>query len=264
MKSAPMSEQIKGHPVVSPSEWLAARQALLREEKEYMRLGDKLSALRRELPWVKVEKDYRFQGPEGEVSLADLFDGRSQLFVQHFMFGPDWEEGCVGCSFTADHVDCARVHFQQRDLSFVAIARAPLEKLTAYQQRMGWTFRWVSSSGSDFNYDFGVSFTPEQIASGHIFYNYAMEEAEIEDLPGISVFHKDDQGNIFHTYSGYGRGMEVLDGVYMFLDLAPKGRDEAHLDNPTSWWRRHDRYETDGRSAPGLPVPAEKSSCCCA
>jgi predicted dithiol-disulfide oxidoreductase (DUF899 family) len=252
MNKQPMSEQIKDHPVVSRTEWIKARKALLKEEKEFTHQQEKLSAKRRELPWVKIDKNYRFQGPDGELSFADLFDGRSQLIVQHFMFGPDWEEGCSGCSFEADHVDPARVHFQQRDVSFVAIARAPYPKIAAFKRRMGWTFNWVSSYESDFNYDFGVSFTPEQLAAGPICYNYEMEKGEIDELPGLSVFHKDAEGNIYHTYSTFGRGVELLDGAYMYLDLVPKGRDEAHLEQPSSWWRHHDRYDTDGRS----------SSCC--
>lgn len=258
MNTLPMSEQLQGHRVVSQADWLEARKALLHEEKEYMRLGDKLSALRRELPWVKVDKDYRFQGANGEVSLRDLFDGRSQLFVQHFMFAPDWEEGCVGCSFTADHVDPARVHFQQRDITYVAISRAPYEKLAAYKKRMGWDFDWVSSGDSDFNYDYSVSFTPEQMASGHVFYNYEMTDAQIADLPGISVFYKDSDGEIYHTYSAFSRGMETLNGAYMFLDLVPKGRDEAHLENPTGWWRRHDSYETEGKNTCCQNTPAKE------
>jgi len=248
MKTSLMSEKIKSHAVVSQSDWIEARKALLQEEKEYMRLGDKLSALRRELPWVKVEKDYRFHGPSGEVSLGDLFDGRSQLILQHFMFGPDWQEGCVGCSFTADHVDAARIHFQQKDVSFVAVSRSPYEKLASFQKRMDWKFLWVSSLGSDFNYDYGVSVPPEMMGK-NVFYNYTMEKAEIDELPGVSVFYKDEEGNIFHTYSTYGRGQEMMDTAYAFLDIVPKGRDEDPSEQPGSWWRHHDRYESDGRSA---------------
>lgn len=248
MKMQPMSEKVKNHPVVPPAEWLAARQDLLKEEKELTRLRDRISAKRRELPWMKVEKDYRFQGPDGVVALADLFDSRSQLIVQHFMFGPDWEEGCVGCSFGADHVDPARIHFQQRDVSFVAISRAPWPKLEVFKKRMGWNFAWVSSYESDFNYDFGVSFKPEQMGQ-EVFYNYRPEKLEIDELPGLSVFYKDEAGNIFHTYSSFGRGLESLDGAYAYLDLVPKGRDEAHLEVAPSWWRHHDRYETEGKEA---------------
>lgn len=244
------SEDLKTHSVVFQSDWLEARKALLQEEKEFMRLGDRLSDLRRKLPWVKVEKDYRFHGPEGEVSLSDLFDGRSQLILQHFMFGPDWEEGCVGCSFAADHVDPARIHFQQKDVSYVAVSRAPYEKLAAFKQRMGWKFCWVSSLGSDFNYDYGVSVPPEQMGKD-FFYNYTVEKAEIDELPGVSVFYKAEDDSLYHTYSTYGRGQELMDTAYAFLDIVPKGRDEDEQAQPGSWWRHHDRYDANG------------GSCCC-
>jgi len=241
---------MKSNPIVSEAEWISARQDLLKEEKELTRLRDKISARRRELPWMKVDKTYSFKTAEGLASFSDLFDGRSQLIVQHFMFGPDWEEGCPGCSFNADHVDPARIHFQQRDVTFVAISRAPIEKIEAFKKRMGWTFDWVSSYESDFNYDFGVSFKPEQMGQ-EVFFNYQMTKVEIEELPAISVFYKDADGNIFHTYSTYNRGGELLMGAYMYLDLVPKGRDEDHLEVPQSWSRHHDRYET-----------AAKASCC--
>ncbi|MEN3939685.1 thioredoxin family protein [Prosthecobacter sp. SYSU 5D2] len=258
-----MSEQIKDHPVVTRDEWLAQRQALLEEEKELMRQKDRLTEKRQALPWMKLEKEYTFQGPDGPVTLADLFDGRSQLIVQHFMFGPDWEEGCVGCSFSADHVDPARIHFQQRDLSYAVISRAPMPKIATFKKRMGWKFSWVSSYESDFNYDFGVSFKPEQLGQ-EVFYNYRLEKCEIEELPGMSVFYKNEVGDIFQTYAVFGRGMEDIDGAYFFLDFAPKGRDEAHLENPTSWWRHHDRYETAGKGACCQSAAAEKPSDCCA
>ena len=230
------------HPIVSREEWNAARKALLAKEKQLTRQRDQLSAERRNLPWVKIDKTYTFDGPAGKVTLADLFDGRSQLVVQHFMFGPDWEEGCVGCSFGADHVDSARQHFEQRDLSFVAISRAPLTKIEAFKRRMGWRFNWVSSLDSDFNYDFGVSFTKDQIAKGKIVYNYEPQKIDSEDLSGISLFYKDEAGAIFHTYSTYARGDEMLSSAYMYLDLAPKGRDEESLPFPSAWWRHHDKY----------------------
>jgi predicted dithiol-disulfide oxidoreductase (DUF899 family) len=243
------------HPVVSREEWNAARKALLAKEKQLTRQRDQLSAERRKLPWVKIDKAYVFDGPGGKVTLADLFDGRSQLVVQHFMFGPDWEEGCVGCSFGADHVDSARQHFEQRDLSFVAVSRAPLAKIEVFKRRMGWRFKWVSSFESDFNYDFNVSFTKEQIASGKVVYNYEPQNSQSEELSGISLFYRDEAGAIFHTYSTYARGDEMLGSAYMYLDLAPKGRDEDGLPFPSAWWRHHDKYE-DERAKAG------KLSCC--
>jgi predicted dithiol-disulfide oxidoreductase (DUF899 family) len=234
---------MKTHLIVSREEWLSARKALLIEEKKQTRARDELARQRRELPWVRVEKPYVFEGPSGSETLGELFAGRSQLIIQHFMFGPDWEEGCVGCSFGADHVDAASQHFEQRDVSFVAVSRAQLSKLEAFKRRMGWGFKWVSSFGNDFNYDFGVSFTPEQMARGEIFYNYRMEKAESEELSGLSVFYKDEKGDIFHTYSTYGRGDELLSAAYMYLDLLPKGRDEDNLPYPSAWWRHHDKYD---------------------
>jgi predicted dithiol-disulfide oxidoreductase (DUF899 family) len=231
------------HPVVPRDEWIAARKALLAKEKQLTRQRDQLAAERRKLPWVKVDKTYVFEGPNGKVTLADLFGGRSQLVIQHFMFGPDWEEGCVGCSFGADHVDSARQHFEHRDLSFAAVSRTAIAKIDAFKRRMGWRFPWVSSLGSDFNYDFGVSFTKEQLAKGKITYNYEPVESQSEDLSGISVFHQDEAGVIFHTYSTFGRGDELLSAAYAYLDLAPKGRDEESLPFPSAWWRHHDRYE---------------------
>ncbi|WGF87189.1 DUF899 domain-containing protein [Marinivivus vitaminiproducens] len=236
--------------IVTPDEWLAARTALLAEEKELTRARDRMLAKRRALPWVRIEKDYRFEGPDGEVGLADLFEGRSQLYVYHFMFAPDWDEGCVGCSFMADHVDGARRHFEQNDLSFIAVSRAPFAKIDAFRRRMGWTFRWLSSHGSDFNYDFHVSFRPEEIASGKVTYNYRLEDFECEELSGASVFVRDEAGHVFHTYSTFGRGDEGPLGAYAFLDLAPKGRNEHGPGfNLTDWVRLHDRYEAGGASA---------------
>lgn len=265
MKTSPMTEKIKNHSVVSREEWTKARKALLEEEKAHTRAGDRLAARRRELPWVKIDKDYFFQGPEGRMSLGDLFDGRSQLIVQHFMFGPDWKEGCVGCSFGADHVDPARLHFQQRDVSFAAISRAPWPKLEEFKKRMGWKFLWVSSYDSDFNFDSGVSFKPGQMGQD-IVYNYETEKADMDELPGLSVFYKDEHGDIFHTYSVFSRGQEFTSGAYDYLDIVPKGRDEAHLESGPSWWRHHDRYDTDGKElccSPGTPT-GETSACGCA
>jgi predicted dithiol-disulfide oxidoreductase (DUF899 family) len=232
------------HKVVSRDEWLAARKQFLEREKEVTQQIDKLSAERRNLPWVRVEKDYFFDAPDGRKSLSDLFDGRSQLIVYHFMFSPDWNEGCVGCSFFSDHVDGPNQHLQHHDVTFVAVSRAPLAKLEAYKKRMGWHFPWVSSSGSDFNYDFHVSFTKDEIARGSAFYNFEMSKISTEDLHGTSVFIKDDTGAIFHTYSAYARGDERGLGAYMFLDLTPRGRQENGPNfNLTDWVRRHDKYE---------------------
>ena len=231
------------HQIVSPEQWLAAREQLLTEEKEFTRLRDKISAQRRELPWVKVDKSYVFDGPDGRETLADLFAGRSQLVVRHFMFGPGWEAGCVGCSFLADHLDGAIVHLEHHDVTVVFVSRAPFAELEAFRRRMGWRFKWVSSNGSDFNLDFHVSFTGGERVNGKVYYNYDMREFPSDEAPGLSVFYKDKTGEIFHTYSTYGRGLDILLGVYNFLDLAPKGRDEESLPSPMAWLRHHDRYE---------------------
>jgi predicted dithiol-disulfide oxidoreductase (DUF899 family) len=236
------------HPVVSPDEWIAARKELLRREKEFTRLRDQLSAERRALPWVKVEKQYVFDAPDGKVTLADLFDGRSQLVVKHFMFGPDWSEGCVGCSFELDHTEGALQHLTHHDVSYAVVSRAPIEKTEPFRQRMGWQVRWVSSYGSDFNYDFHVSFTPEEIAGGKAFYNYRDGADVIDEMSGRSVFYKDEEGQIFHTYSSFGRGGELFLGSYAFLDIVPKGRDETIKGNLTDWVRHHDRYDDDSGS----------------
>lgn len=230
------------HRIVAQPEWLEARRQLLQREKELTRLQDEVSAARRQLPWVPVAKAYMFDAPEGRVSLADLFAGRSQLIVKHFMFAPDWSEGCVGCSFSADHIDGIRPHLEQKDVAFVAVSRAPLAKIEAFRKRMGWHFGWVSSQGSDFNFDFHVSFTPSQVASGHIDYNYQRQDWATDELPGVSVFARDDQGAIFHTYSTYARGSEAFIGTYRYLDILPKGREE-NGGNLGSWVRHHDRYE---------------------
>jgi predicted dithiol-disulfide oxidoreductase (DUF899 family) len=215
------------HRIVSQEEWLAARKAHLRIEKALTRMRDLVAAERRALPWVRVEKEYVFDGPDGKETLAELFDGRSQLIVQHFMFGPDWEEGCIGCSFAADHLDAAYMHLKHHDVTFVAISRAPLAKLEAYRKRMGWRFKWVSSYGSNFNYDYHVSFTEDELAKGKVYYNYAMTDQGFDELPGASVFYKDAAGDIFHTYSRFGRGGEEVLGAYMLLDITPKGRNET-------------------------------------
>jgi len=234
------------NPIVSRDEWLAARKALLAKEKEFTRLRDSLNAERRALPWVKVDKPYIFDTPDGRQSLGDLFAGRSQLVTKHFMFGPDWTDGCVGCSFEMDHVEGALVHLEHHDVSYVVVSRAPLEKLEAFKRRMGWRFRWVSSFGSDFNYDFHVSFSPEQVASGKAYYNYELRDVGIDELSGRSVFYRDEAGDIFHTYSSYARGGELFLGSYAVLDITPKGRDETINGNLTDWVRHHDRYDDAG------------------
>jgi len=237
--------QAEEHKIVSPEEWIAARKDLLKKEKESTRLRDQLSAERRGLPWVKVGKNYVFDTPGGKVALADLFAGRSQLVIYHFMFGPDWQEGCPSCSFVSDHFDGALPHLAARDVTMAVVSRAPLAKIEAFKQRMGWRFNWVSSNGGDFNADFHVSFTKEEIARGKVNYNYAMQEFPSAEAPGLSVFYKDAAGDVFHTYSTYGRGLEPLVGTYTILDLVPKGRDEDHLEFSMEWVRYHDRYATN-------------------
>ncbi len=236
------------HPIVSQEEWLAARTELLRKEKEFTRARYRLSAERRALPWVKVEKNYVFDGPGGKETLADLFGGRSQLIVKHFMLGPDWSEGCVGCSFELDHVDGILLHLAQQDISYVVVSRGPPAKIEAFKQRMGWHVKWVSSGASDFNFDFHVSFTPEEIARGEAYYNYAVRKIGIDEMSGRSVFYKDDNGDVFHTYSSYGRGGEDYLGTYRLLDIVPKGRNETINGNLTDWVRHHDRYEATAKA----------------
>jgi predicted dithiol-disulfide oxidoreductase (DUF899 family) len=230
------------HKIVSQDEWLAARKALLVREKEFTKARDQISAARRDLPWVKVEKPYVFDTASGKQSLSDLFGGRSQLIVYHFMLGPGWKDGCPSCSLLADHFDGAAIHLAQRDVTMVVVSRAPLAEIQAYQKRMGWKFKWVSSYGTDFNRDFHVSFTPEEKASGKVEYNYTMTEFPSEEAPGLSAFIK-SEGAVFHTYSSYGRGLDILIGAYNFLDFAPKGRDEGGLPWTMAWVRRHDEYE---------------------
>ena len=236
------------HQIATQGEWLAARKKLLIKEKEFTRLRDQLSEERRNLPWVRVDKPYTFDGPNGKETLADLFDGRSQLVVKHFMFGPDWTDGCVGCSFEMDHMDGIVVHLEHHDVTYIAVSRAPLPRLEAFRQRMGWRFKWVSSYGSDFNYDFHVSFRPDEIASGKAYYNYEPRDVGIDELSGRSVFYRDEAGNVFHTYSSFARGGEIGLGGYAVLDITPKGRNETINGNMTDWVRHHDRYD-DGGSA---------------
>jgi predicted dithiol-disulfide oxidoreductase (DUF899 family) len=230
--------------IVSREEWLAARRKLLAKEKNLTHGRDAIAEERRQLPWVKVEKNYDFDSASGKKTLADLFDGRSQLIIYHFMFGPKWKEGCPSCSFNMDHTDAALVHLAQRDVSFVAVSRAPVSKIEAFKKRLGWKFNWVSSHGSDFNYDYHVSFTPEQRAQGKVEYNFDFAEFPSEEAPGISVFYKDKNGSIFHTYSAYARGTESTVNTYNYLDYVPKGRDEDHLPFTMAWVRHHDRYES--------------------
>jgi predicted dithiol-disulfide oxidoreductase (DUF899 family) len=231
-----------GHPeIVSRSEWIVARRDFLTREKEFTRERDALSAARRKLPMVKVSKDYVFDGPNGKATLAGLFDGKSQLIVYHFMLGPDWEEGCKSCSYLADHFDGAALHLPQRDVSFVVISRAPWHKIEAFKKRMGWSFRWVSSEGSDFNFDYNVSFTKDDEEKGKVNYNYETTDFISDELPGLSVFYQNQEGDILHSYSGYARGLDALIGTYNFLDLVPKGRDEDP-ESTMSWVRHHDRY----------------------
>ena len=252
-----------GHEIVSRDEWLKARVALLAEEKEFTRKRDDLSLKRRELPRVRVEKNYVFEGPSGRETLADLFAGRSQLIVYHFMLGPNWEEGCKSCSFLADHFDATQIHLAHRDVTFDVVSQAPMPRIQAFQDRMGWKFHWVSAFGNDFQHDYGVHFTPEELA-GEVEYNYARTRVGLEELPGLSVFYKDEAGEIFHTYSMYSRGLDSLVGTYQFLDLTPKGRDEDGLAFSMAWVRHHDRYD-DGYAvdpAAGYQKPREMGECC--
>ena len=234
---------MKNHKIVSREDWLAARQNLLVHEKEFTRQRDSISQMRRELPWVKVDKEYLFHSENGEQSLGDLFGESSQLLVYHFMFDPSWKVGCKSCSFWADNYNGISTHLCHRDVALVAISRAPLEKLIAFKQRMGWHFHWVSSFNTDFNQDYHVTFTPEEMESGEVYYNFRTIKPFSTEAPGVSVFYKDDDGNVFHTYSSYSRGLDMLNSAYHMLDLVPKGRDEAELSHSMAWLRLHDSYE---------------------
>jgi predicted dithiol-disulfide oxidoreductase (DUF899 family) len=240
---------VKEHKVVSPTVWLAARKRLLAKEKKFSKLRDQLNRQRRELPWVKVDQEYVFDGPDGPKTLAELFGDKSQLIVYHFMFGPGWGDGCPHCSFWADHYDSVKVHLGQRDTALVVVSRAPWPEIEPFKKRMGWRFPWLSSNRNDFNFDFHVSFTPEEIRSGKIFYNYAPLAMDIDEREGVSAFYKDKQGNIYHTYSSYARGIDLLNTTYNFLDLTAKGRDE-NPDQSQDWVRYHDQYKnaSAGRS----------------
>ncbi|HMI50799.1 MAG TPA: thioredoxin family protein [Candidatus Saccharimonadales bacterium] len=229
--------------VVTQSEWIAARTELLRKEKEFTRLRDELNRQRHALPWERIEKEYVFDGPRGKRRLADLFDGRSQLIIYHFMFGPEWTEGCPSCSFLADHIDGTLVHLNHHDVTLLAVSRAPLSKIEAFKKRMGWHFPWVSSFGSDFNFDYHVSATKEELGKGEMYYNYRQFKSRGEEQPGISVFYQDQKdNNIYHTYSSYARGGDLLIGTYNYLDLAPKGRNEINPEH-LEWVRHHDKYD---------------------
>jgi predicted dithiol-disulfide oxidoreductase (DUF899 family) len=237
------SEGVHEHKVVSHDTWIDARKELLAKEKEFTRLRDQLSQQRRDLPWERVEKQYLFDGPKGKETLTDLFAGKSQLVVYHFMFGSDWQEGCPHCSFWADNFDGIVVHLEHRDVRMLAISRAPLEKLEAFKKRMGWSFKWVSSLQNDFNYDYHVSFTPEDVQKGTAFYNYSKGHRDATEREGVSVFYKDEGGAVFHTYSCYARGIDMMNTAYQYLDLVPKGRDENSLEFTQAWVRYHDRYK---------------------
>ena len=251
---------LTNYPIVTREQWLAERRKLLAREKELTRFRDEIASERRNLPWMRVEKNYVFDAPEGRRTLADLFEGRRQLLVQHFMFAPGWEQGCPSCSFMADHSDGMNVHLANRNVTLMAVSRAPLADIERFRLRMGWHFRWVSSHASDFNYDFGVSFAPEERAKGMVYYNYGMQSFPGEEAPGISVFYRDDSGAIFHTYSTYGRGVEVMMGTYDMLDLTPMGRDEEDGPYKMRWVRHHDRYEP----TPGPGAASAVASCCAA
>ena len=244
------------HTVASRDDWLAQRRLLLAREKEFTRLGDQLARERRALPWVRLDKAYTFEAPDGRRTLAELFDGRSQLMVQHFMLAPGWEQGCKSCSFMADHLVGAEIHLAQRDVTVVLVSRAPLAEIERFRARMGWDFRWVSAHGSDFNLDFHVSFPPETRADGEVDYNFGRVKFPQDEAPGISFFRKDDAGDVFHTYSTFGRGVEVMMGTYHLLDLAPGGRGEDGDAWGMEWVRHHDRYETPART------PAAAAPCC--
>lgn len=231
---------LENHKVVLHREWIEARKELLKKEKEFTRLRDQLSQWRRDLPWERVEKSYVFEGSNGKENLSDLFDGRSQLIVYHFMFAPDWDAGCPHCSHWADNFDRVIVHLNQRDVTMIVVSRAPYSKLIVYERRMGWSFKWVSSFESDFNFDYQASFTPDQLAEKNAFYNFVEQDPGISEREGVSIFYKDREGDIFHTYSTYARGIDMMNVDYQYLDLVPKGRDENG--RGPFWVRRHDEY----------------------
>ena len=257
MNTTTIATNAANHPVASRDDWLAQRKQLLAREKEMTHLRDQLAADRRALPWVRLEKTYTFDTPAGPRTLAQLFDGRRQLMIQHFMLAPGWEQGCKSCSYMADHLVGAKIHLEHRDVTVLLVSHAPLAEIERFRQRMGWDFDWVSAFGSDFNLDFHVSFTPETRVDGEVEYNYGRMKFPQEEAPGISFFYKDDAGDVFHTYSTFGRGVEVMMGTYHLLDMAPKGRGEEHDAYGMEWVRHHDRYE----AAPAAPA-ASAGSCC--
>ena len=238
-----MTGSLEHHKVVSRNEWLKARKTLLKKEKEFTILRDELSQERRNLPWIAVDKQYIFEGPKGKETLSELFDGRSQLIVYHFMFHPSWEAGCPSCSFWADNFSEIIVHLNERDVTMIVVSRAPYNKLAAYEKRLGWNFKWVSSYNTDFNFDYNISFKPEEIAKKEGMYNFIIQDPHSPEREGVSIFYKDPEGHIFHTYSAYARGIDMLNVAYHYLDLVPKGRDEASKEFPQFWVRRHDEYE---------------------
>jgi len=233
---------LDNHRIVSKDEWFAARSALLKKEKEFTLLRDKLGQQQRDMPWVLVDKEYLFDGPNGKQTLSDLFDGRSQLIVYHFMYDPNWDAGCPSCSFWADNFNGIVVHLNQRDVTMIAVSKAPYSKIGEYKKRMGWNFKWVSSYDNDFNFDYHVSFTPEELSEKKAFYNYNLQDTHSPEREGVSVFYKDTAGHVFHTYSAYARGIDVLNVAYHYLDLVPMGRDEDGHEFPQFWVRRHDEY----------------------
>lgn len=233
---------LDNHRIVSKDEWLAARSALLKKEKEFTVLRDKLGRQQRDMPWVSVDKEYLFVGPNGKQTLSDLFDGRTQLIVYHFMYDPNWDAGCPSCSFWADNFNGIVVHLNQRDVTMIAVSRAPYSKIEEYKKRMGWIFKWVSSYDNDFNFDYHVSFTPKELSEKKAFYNYNLQDTHSPEREGVSVFYKDTADHVFHTYSAYARGIDVLNVAYHYLDLVPKGRDEDGHEFTQFWVRRHDEY----------------------
>jgi predicted dithiol-disulfide oxidoreductase (DUF899 family) len=237
-----MSESLEHHKVVSKNEWIGARKALLNREKEFTVLRDQLSQQRRDLPWVAVNKEYVFEGPNGRETLSELFAGKSQLIIYHFMFDPSWEAGCPSCSFWADNFNGIIEHLNQRDVTMVAVSKAPFNKLAAYEKRMGWGFKWISSYDTDFNFDYNISFTPDELSKKEAIYNFTTQDPHSPEREGVSVFYKDSAGRVFHTYSAYARGIDMLNVAYHYLDLVPKGRDEAGHEFPQFWVRRHDEY----------------------
>ena len=260
-----MTKTAMQHEVVNAEKWVAARVELLKKEKEFTRLRDEIAKQRRDLPWEKVEKRYAFEGPEGKKTLADLFGERSQLIVYHFMLGPGWKEGCPSCSYIADHFEGSLPHLAARDVRLVAISRAPLTEIEAFKKRMGWRFPWYSSNGTDFNFDFHVSQSKDEVGKAEVYYNYGMQKFPAEERPGASAFYKDAAGNVYHTYSAYARGLDLMIGAYNWLDLAPKGRDEEGLAHSMAWVRHHDKYDAsyvvDGKAEYKQPEKVEGGCC---